>query len=151
LRIFGSRLADPRLWSLQRRAVTSAFGAGLAICFVPLPVHVPLAVLIAMVWRINIPAIVATVFLLNPLTAVPVYYLAYRVGTALIGAPPQGFAFELTWDWLRYGLGPVWKPFLLGCVVSAATVGVLGWLSLEWLWRWRVRNRYRTRTGASTS
>ena len=35
--------SDPGLWSLQRRAMTGAFGAGLAICFVPLPVHLPLA------------------------------------------------------------------------------------------------------------
>src|SRR5262245_53304433 len=61
LRAFGSRIADPRLWSLQRRSVTAAFGAGLAICFLPLPVHLPLAALIAVLCRLNVPTIVATV------------------------------------------------------------------------------------------
>src|SRR5688500_11506342 len=69
-------LADPRLWSVQRRAVTGAVGAGLTICFVPLPVHVPLAALVAVIFRLNIPAIILTVFLVNPLTFVPLYYLA---------------------------------------------------------------------------
>lgn len=149
LRPFGSRLTDPSLWSLQRRSVTAAFGAGLAICFVPLPIHVPLAVLAAVIWRLNIPAIIATVFLTNPLTAVPVFYVAYRVGAAIVGDAPGQFAFELSWDWLRYGLGPMWKPFLVGCLACAIVTGVLGWMGLEALWRWRVVNRYRSRRTVS--
>ena len=47
LRLFGDRIADPRLWTLHRRAVTTAFGAGLAICFIPLPIHMLVAGLIA--------------------------------------------------------------------------------------------------------
>ena len=43
LKPFSRFFGDPRLWSLQRRTVTPAFGAGLAICFVPLPIHIPLA------------------------------------------------------------------------------------------------------------
>src|SRR5262245_17303776 len=78
LRVFGARVTHPGRWSLQRRAVTGAFAAGLAICFVPLPVHLPLAVLVAIVRRLNLPTIVATVFLVNPFTVVPVYYTAYR-------------------------------------------------------------------------
>ena len=78
LRLFGDRIADPRLWALHRRAVTCAFGAGLAICFIPLPVHMLVAGVIAVAWRLNIPAIYGTILLVNPLTAVPVYYLAYR-------------------------------------------------------------------------
>ena len=46
LRHFGERLLDPRLWALHRRAITGAFGVGIAICFIPLPVHLVVAVLI---------------------------------------------------------------------------------------------------------
>jgi uncharacterized protein (DUF2062 family) len=148
-RAFAAHLADPRLWSLQRRGVTGAFGAGLAICFVPLPVHVPLATLTAIVWRLNVPAVIATTFLVNPLTMVPVYYAAYRVGALLLGVRPHRFGFRLSWDWLQHGLGPMWKPFLLGCLVCALFCGVFGWLALELLWRWRVLvRRYRTRRTA---
>ena len=52
LRPFGARLADPQLWTLHRRGVTHAFGAGLAICFVPLPVHLLLATSVAVIWRL---------------------------------------------------------------------------------------------------
>lgn len=148
--MFGARLADPSLWSLQRRSVTAAFGAGLAICFIPLPVHLPVAALVAMVWRLNVPTIITTVFLVNPLTVVPIYYCAYKVGSVLVGAAPNGFAFELSWEWLQRGLGPMWKPFLLGCLVCAVISGAAGRLGLEYLWRWQVRSRYRTRKGSST-
>jgi uncharacterized protein len=151
LRVFGARLSDPRLWSVQRRAVTGAFGAGLAICFVPLPVHLPVAALVAIVWRLNIPTIFATVFIVNPLTALPIYYAAYRVGAAVLRLSPRRFAFHPSWDWLQHGLGPAWKPFLIGCLICAITAGFSGRFGLELLWRMRVRTRFRNRKGASPS
>lgn len=152
LRGFGKHFTDPCLWSLQRRGVTPAFGAGLAICFVPLPVHLPLALLVAVVWRLNIPTLVATTWLLNPVTMVPVYYFAYRVGATITGLTPHAFGFQLSWNWLEHGLGPMWKPFLVGCLACAILFGALGWLSLELLWRWRVVNRrYKVRRTASST
>jgi uncharacterized protein (DUF2062 family) len=145
LRLFGDRILDPRLWALHRRAVTTAFGCGLAICFIPLPVHTIVAGVIAVACRVNIPAIYGTILLVNPLTFVPVYYLAYRVGAALMGRHVQDFTFHFSWNWLHSGVGPLWRPFLLGCVACAIVAGLLGWAGLELLWRWRVRNRYRTR------
>lgn len=144
-RLFGARVAHPGLWSLQRRAVAGAFGAGLAICFVPLPVHLPLAALAAIVWRLNLPMIIATVFLVNPLTALPIYYGAYRIGAAVLREPPMMFAFHLSWGWLQHGLGPAWRPFLIGCVICSVVAGFAGRIGLELLLRARVRSRYRRR------
>lgn len=150
LKVFGPRITDPRLWSLQRRSVTTAFGVGLAICFVPLPIHVPLAVLVAVLARINVPTIIATVFLVNPFTVVPVFYTAYRVGVAALGLEPHRFRFKFDFEWLQYGLGPMWRPFLLGCLICATVAGLVGGFGLELLWRARVRSKYRTRRAAST-
>jgi uncharacterized protein (DUF2062 family) len=145
VRLFGERISDPLLWTLHRRGVTYAFGAGLAICFIPLPVHLLTACAIAMVWRLNIPVICGTTFFVNPFTAVPVYYLAYRVGVALLHAPDRHFKFHPTWEWFTHGLVPVWQPFVVGCIACALLFGVLGWLALELLWRWHVTSRYRAR------
>jgi len=151
LRLFGHRVTNPRLWSLQRRSVTSAFGIGLAICFIPLPVHLPLAVLIAIVRQINVAMIVGTVCLVNPFTVVPVFYSAYRVGAAALRVPVQNFNFQLSFQWLENGLGPLWKPFLLGCLICSVVAGLVGWVALEVFWRWNVRRRrYRNRREPST-
>lgn len=144
-RAFGNRLTDPRLWSLSRRSITAGFGAGLAISFIPLPVHVPVGLLTAIVWRLNVPVVCAATLLTNPVTAVPVFLMAYRVGSMLLGTPPQAFTFEPSWDWLQHGLGPRWKPFLLGCLACSMVVGYGGYLALELLWRWATVRRLRGR------
>jgi len=145
LRPFGDQLANPQLWTLHRRGVTAAFGVGLAICFIPLPVHLLTACTVAVIWRLNIPVVCGTTFLVNPFTAVPVYYLAYRVGAALLHVRTQHFKFHPTWEWFRHGLAPVWQPFVVGCIACALVAGVLGWIALELVWRWQVTSRYRTR------
>ena len=150
LRLFGERIADPQLWALHRRAVTAAFGAGLAISFVPLPVHFVLAVCVAIIWRINLPVTYGTTFIVNPFTAVPIYYAAYRVGAALLHTPRQHFKFHPTWQWLSHGLAPVWEPFVTGCIACAVVCGLLGWLGLEMVWRWQVTHRYRARHAAQS-
>ena len=146
VRLFGNRIADPQLWTLHRRGVTYAFGAGIAVCFVPLPVHLLLCVCVALVWRLNLPVMYGTTWLFtNPFTAVPVYYMAYRVGAALMHLPRHHFRFVADWRWFTHGLGPVWQPFALGCLACALVGGVVGWALLELVWRWQVTSRYRTR------
>src|SRR5580658_6132160 len=88
VRLCGARIADPQLWTLHRRSVTAAFGVGLAICFVPLPVHLLLSLLVAITWRINLPVMYGTTWLVaNPFSLVPLYYFAYRVGVAILQVP----------------------------------------------------------------
>ena len=149
LRPFAHVFVDPRLWSLQRRSITGAFGVGLSICFVPLPVHIPVAFMLAMLLRLNVPTLIGTVFIVNPVTVVPIYYLAYLTGRTLLGETPGQFRFELSWDWLQNGLGPMWQAFLLGCVVCGAVAGFVGWIALDRIWRWRVQQKYRRRSGGT--
>lgn len=144
-RLLGPRLTDQRLWGLNRRAITAAFGTGIAISFIPLPIHLFIGLAAAVIWRLNIPAMVGTLLLLNPLTAVPVYYMAYRVGALLLRVRPGSFAFELSWAWLQNGLGSVWKPFLLGCMVCGVLGGYLAYRLLELAWRYSTVSRLNAR------
>ncbi len=145
LRIFGERLMDHQLWSLNRHSITAGFGAGVAIAFIPLPVHTLVAVLVALYWRLNLPVTLASTWVVNPFTVVPAFYGAYRLGALLLHHPSHYFAFSLSWRWLEHGLGPRWKPFLLGCLVSSIVCGLLGRWGLEFAWRTVVRRKYRRR------
>jgi uncharacterized protein (DUF2062 family) len=66
------------------------------------------------------------------------------------GTPERRFAFQMSWDWVQNGLGPMWKPFLIGCGVTGAVAGLLGYALLDLLWRYSARKRYRERPGAAT-
>ncbi len=145
LRVFGHRLTDTRLWSMNRHSITAAFGAGLAISFIPLPVHLPLILIASIVWRLNVPVGIVATYMVNPFTMVPIYYGAYRVGAWLLQRRIHHFEFHLTWQWLGYGLGPLWKPFLLGCLVCSILAGVLGRYALALIWRVATLRRYHTR------
>ena len=83
-RALGPRVTDPRLWGVNRRAITTAFGAAIAICFIPLPAHLIIGLVAAMIWHLNVPTVVGTLLVFNPFTAVPVYFFAYRVGALLL-------------------------------------------------------------------
>ena len=145
LRLFGERIAERHLWSLSRRSVTAAFGAGVAIAFLPLPIHTVGAVLVAIVWRLNLPVTLAATWVINPLTIVPGYYAAYRLGAWVLHERPHMFKFELTWRWLELGLGPRWQAFLLGCLICAIVFGVAARLLLDVIWRAALRKKYRLR------
>jgi uncharacterized protein (DUF2062 family) len=148
-RLLGPKLTDARLWSLNRRAITMAFGAGIAISFIPLPVHLPVGLIAAMIWHLNVPTMVLTATIVNPLTILPVYYFAYRVGVMLLGLTPGAFGFELSWNWLQHGLGAIWKPFLLGCLVCGVIGGYAAYRLLELIWRISTMTRKSARRSAS--
>ncbi len=80
----------------------------------------------------------------------PMYYLAYKVGVLATGAPEMQMKFEMSWEWVQHGLGPMWKPFLVGCGLTGALFGLVGYALLDVLWRYNVRKRYRERAAANT-
>ena len=72
----------------------AAFGVGLAICFMPLPVHLAGACALALLWRLNVPVICGTTFLVNPLTMVPIYYWPTGWARRSCAVPRHHFDFR---------------------------------------------------------
>jgi uncharacterized protein (DUF2062 family) len=149
MRPFRLLLEHPVYWSLNRRNVTRAFALGLLISFVPIPVHFLLATVLALTFRLNIPAAILGTFLTNPLTMVPMYMGAYWVGSHLLGINTHPVAFAMTWEWLTTSLLPIWKPFLLGCLVLGLGAAVVGYALLGGIWHLGLVLKYHERKGAS--
>jgi uncharacterized protein (DUF2062 family) len=145
MRPFRVMLANPAYWSIHRTNVTRAVALALFISFIPLPIHLPVITVLALLLQVNLPVAIATVFVSNPLTMVPQYALSYWVGAHILGTNVNEFAFEMSWEWLRTGLLPIWKPFLLGCVVCGAIAAVLGYVILGSLWHITLVMKYHER------
>ncbi len=86
----GPILQHPRLWHVSRRGI--ALGVALGLFFgLLLPIaQIPMSAAVAVALRANVPAAVASTFVSNPLTFGPIYYAAWRLGSAVLGegGPP---------------------------------------------------------------
>ncbi|NQY03242.1 MAG: DUF2062 domain-containing protein [Halieaceae bacterium] len=155
LRVLGDWIYEPNLWHINRYSASMAFFVGLFTAFMPIPGQMVLAALLAVQLRCNLPLSVGLVWITNPVTMGPIFYLSYRIGALLVDAPVQDIKFALSWEWLTHSLGAVWQPFLLGCVLAGLFFGSMGYFVISILWRWRVarhwRARKRRRAQASTN
>lgn len=147
LRFFGKLLHDPNLWHLNRHSVARAMGVGLFAALIPMPAQMLLAAALAIPLRGNLPIAVSLVWLTNPLTMPPVFFVTYMVGAWLMQVPPRALPDTLTFQWITDQLSTVWQPFLLGSIVCAVLLGMLGYFSTLMYWRWWVGRQWRRRQG----
>ncbi|MGK0440815.1 MAG: hypothetical protein ACJA0N_000610 [Pseudohongiellaceae bacterium] len=146
LQFLGTWLHDSNLWHLNRRCASTAVFIGLFVAFIPLPSQMIFAAFLAVVFRANMPLSVVLVWISNPITMPPMFYMAYKVGVALIGNPEAAeFSFELSWQWLGSELIIIWQPFLLGCLVCGLFFGLLGSAIMRITWRFHVIQLWRER------
>lgn len=129
-----------------------AFLLGILVAFVPVPVQMILAAAIAIVVRVNLPLAVVFVWVNNPITIPPLFYLAYRTGSAIMNIPIRNVEFESSYQWFVETLAIIWQPFLLGCLVLGTLSAVAGYWLMRFLWRvfvvrkWANRRNSRAKT-----
>ncbi|WP_313652050.1 DUF2062 domain-containing protein [Pseudomonas soli] len=145
LRFFGKLLHDPNLWHLNRHSVARAMGVGLFAALIPIPMQMLLAAALAIPVRGNLPIAVSLVWLTNPLTMPPVFFVTYMTGAWLLQVPPRTLPESITVDWVTEQLATIWQPFLLGSVVCGVVLGVLAYFTTMGYWRWWVGRQWRRR------
>jgi len=148
---FGHRLHDPNLWHFGRRSVARATGIGLLIAFFPIPIHMLIIVPLAILRGLNLPVIIGAVWITNPVTWVPMFYFAYRVGLLFTGGALQtADSLQLTSDWhtLVRAFDLIWLPLFVGSAICGVVCGLVGYFLVEGLWRVAVRRRWRRRVAA---
>jgi uncharacterized protein (DUF2062 family) len=159
----GPWLQHHNLWHLNRRSVAGGVAAGLFAGLIPgsNPVQFTAAALLAVAGRVNLPIAVLVTLYSNPLTIVPLYYAAYKLGQlALLQSDgalhPLAFGLEgkgfREWipallDWLM----SVGKPLAVGLPLLALLLALVGYFAVDWAWRlhvrcaWQSRRRHRAR------
>lgn len=148
LRWLGHRLHDPNLWHFGRRSVSRAAGVGMLVAFFPIPIHMTMVAPIALVLGINLPVMVAAVWVTNPITWVPIFYFAYRVGAWFVGEAPRSLDsldLHVNLSSLGHAFGEIWLPLCVGSAVCGVVAGTLTYGLVEGVWRFSVARRWRRR------
>ncbi|HSG90689.1 MAG TPA: DUF2062 domain-containing protein [Pseudomonadales bacterium] len=143
--MFGPRLAEPDLWHLNRRSVSTAFAVGLFLGFFPVPGQMVIAAAAALWLRCNLPLSVALVWISNPVTIPPLFFFAYKLGAWVLQVPPEVTHLPLSWDWLLARAEAIWAPLLVGSLICGLVAALIGFTTVHVLWRWHVVQRWERR------
>lgn len=146
LSVLGEDLHKPSLWILNRSSVARAFAIGLFCAWIPFPLQTILAALLAMYYRAHLPLSVALVFITNPITIPPMFYFAYKLGSAMLGMELQAVEMDLSWHWFTSILGQIWQPLTFGCLILAIVSSAVGYFTINTIWRQGVRTRWKERS-----
>lgn len=155
LRPFARYLGHPALWSLHRRSVALGFAVGLFAGLIPGPLQMLGAGIFAVILRCNFPIALVTTLYSNPLTIVPLYLMAYQLGSWATGMNGRAKLSPLPqFDWSHMvdstkalahwaiGLG---EPLLVGLPLLALLLAVLGYLAVRVGWSWSIRQQWAKR------
>lgn len=88
LRALARKAGNPLLWRLTERTMPRAAAIGLFTAWIPIPGQMVVAAAAAIYFNANLPVAVGLVWVSNPLTWVPLAYLAYYVGALLMDIAP---------------------------------------------------------------
>jgi uncharacterized protein (DUF2062 family) len=142
LRPFATLVVDRGCWAFRRTSVIRAFSLALLIAFVPptpfLPLHLTLCAVLGVIFRLNIPVMVGTVFVSNPFTWFPQIAGSIWVGAKLMGLNLMPMLHGLSHQNLRAQLHQLWEPLLLGALVLGLCAAALGYVLAQFAWRARV-------------
>ncbi len=119
--------------SVNRKSVTKALLVGIFIAFIPMPFQMLAVLAVSPFIRFNIPIAISMVWLSNPITMPPMYYMEYLTGTWLLGMEPL-HDVEMTMEWFQSHLDDIFIPLYVGTFFYSLTVSVLVYFVVNWLW-----------------
>lgn len=148
-------LGHHNLWHLHRRSVAGGVAVGMFAGLIPGPLQILTAIILSIVFRTNLPVAALTTFYTNPLTIVPLYYVAYRLGalvtlTDIKHHEPATFSMaDKSWtDWIPATIDwmiSLGKPLAVGLPLLAITLAALGYVLVDQAWRIHVRLTWQRR------
>ncbi|MDD2226383.1 MAG: DUF2062 domain-containing protein [Dysgonamonadaceae bacterium] len=131
-------------FGINRRSVTRGVWIGLFWGFIPMPMQMVAVVLSSFVFRFNIPIAIAIVWLSNPITMPPMYYMEYLTGNFLLGL--EGLdEIELTIEWFTENFDQILIPLYVGTSFYSVIVSTTIYYLVNWLWIKSVHEEKRER------
>lgn len=142
LKIFGKTLHIPNLWLLNRYSVATAFSIGLFVAYIPLPGHIILAALLAILFRANLPLSLVIIWIVNPLTMIPIFGFGLTIGAFALGIPLNEIHFS---TFSMSLLHEIWQPLFVGCFLCGSILAVVANILVRVFWRYSVVRSWQKR------
>jgi len=130
----------PRAYfNINRKMITRGVFVGLFWGFIPMPMQMLAVIATTPFIRFNVPIAIAMVWLSNPFTMPPMYYMEYLTGNFILGR--EGIEnIELTMEWFSANIGDIFIPLYVGTAFYSIVVSSIVYFALNWLWIHSVKN-----------
>ena len=136
---------DPNLFHLNRHSVSLGVAVGIFCAFLPLPGQTLIAVLLCYLVGANLPLGIILIWISNPVTIPPIFFLTYQVGCLLLNTETAQFSAQMDWQWFKSLANDVLKPLLVGSLFCGSIMAIFSYVSVFYLWRWKVVKNWRLR------
>lgn len=129
----------PRAYfNVNRKMITKGVAIGIFFAFIPMPMQMLAVIAVTPFMKFNVPIAMAMVWLSNPFTMPPMYYMEYLTGNFILGY--EGCSdIELTLEWFSNNMGNIFVPLYVGTAFYSILVSTLVYILLNWLWIRSVR------------
>ena len=141
-----SLASDPNLLQINRHSVSIAVFIGIFTAFIPIPGQTIVVFAMSFWIRANLPIAVAIVWLSNPVTIPPIFYLTYQLGSFLTGAEPIDFRITTSWEWFFTVGVKILVPLMIGGTIIGLICGTLGYFFVLRFWRFKVIKNWQRRS-----
>lgn len=124
--------------SINRKSVSKGIFVGLFWGFIPMPMQM-LAVLATTPFiKFNVPIAISMVWLSNPVTMPPMYYMEYLTGNFILGR--EGLEnVQMTVEWFKDNLGNIFVPLYVGTAFYSIVVSGIVYVIINRLWIYSVK------------
>ena len=124
----------PRAYfNINRKMITRGVAIGLFWGFVPMPMQMLAVVATTAFLRFNVAIAIAMVWLSNPFTMPPMYYMEYLTGNFILGREDID-NIEMTMEWFSANIGDIFVPLYVGTAFYSIVVSIIVYFVLNWLW-----------------
>jgi len=124
--------------SINRKSVSRGVLVGLFWGFIPMPMQMLGVMATTPFLRFNVPVAISMVWLSNPFTMPPMYYMEYLTGNLILGK--EGIEdIELTMEWFSENWDAIIIPLYTGTAFYSIVVSSLVYFLINRLWIASVR------------
>ena len=118
---------------------------GIFCAFIPLPIQTLIAAAMCFWLGANLPIGLMTIWISNPLTIPPMFYLTHQLGSFLLGSEPVNFTVTMSWEWFSNLGSGILLPLIAGSLLSGIILASIGYFFILYLWRWKVVKNWEIR------